>query len=204
MKMLSFDTSSDRLSAALFQADKRLAFYESDAPIRHSETLAPILEKVIRKAGLRPQEIKCVAVGLGPGSFTGLRIAVTTAKVLAYSLKANLVGISSLEAIARTGDRDGDFAVLVDAKKFQVYAAIYRKKNKEWKTLQNPAIILRDDFLKSLKRGMVVLEDVSPSAVRVAEGVLERIRRKQFDDPFSLEPLYLHPKDCNVSPSAKK
>src|SRR3989338_8626019 len=120
MKILAFDTSSSRLSAAIYDGARQLVLSESDEPVRHSETLAPVLQKILKQAHVSPAKIDCIVVGLGPGSFTGLRIAVTTAKVLAYALKAKLIGVSSLEAAARSFGRDGEFAVMFDAKKSQV------------------------------------------------------------------------------------
>lgn len=204
MKIIAFDTSSTRLSAAVYDESKVLALYESDAPVRHSETLAPILHKLLKKARLSPEKIDCVAVGLGPGSFTGLRIAVTTAKVLAYALKARLIGVSSLEAAARTRKEEGKFAVLVDAKKSQVYAAVYQRKNGQFKTLRKPVLVDREAFLRGPEKDIFKMEFAFPSAAGIVEGTLDRIREKKWDDPFLLEPLYLHPKDCNVAPKTKK
>lgn len=199
MKILSFDTSSDVLSAGVFDGEKKLAFYEFEASTRHSEILAPVLEKVLKSSKMNWTKIGCVAVCVGPGSFTGLRIGVTTAKILSYALKINLIGVSSLEAMARSVEREGTFAVMRDAKKTQVYAAVYQRKNKKWKILQKPAILFREDFLKSLRPEMMILDSTRSGASAVAAIAWDRIRLKNFDEPFSLEPLYLHPKDCNVS-----
>ncbi len=204
MILLSFDTSSKFLSAALYDGPKKLAVHESEVAMSHAEALAPVLAKLLKKAGVKPARIGCVAVGIGPGSFTGLRIAVTTAKVLSYTLKTKLVGISSLEAMARTAGSDGEYAALVDAKKSQVYAAVYQRKNKRWKTLRKPGLFLREDVLKSLKKETQVLEQTVPDACAIAEAALERIREGKFDDPLTLEPLYIHPKDCNVAKNSKK
>lgn len=204
MKILAFDTSSSRLSAGVYDGARPLALYESDGPARHSEILVPVLEKILKQARLSPAKIDCIAVGLGPGSFTGLRIAVTTAKVLAYALKTKLIGVSSLEVAARMRKEEGKFAVLVDAKKSQVYAAVYERKAGCFKVVRKPALAIREDFLKRLGKGVEALEFLPPSATGLAEAAGERIREKKWDEPLSLEPLYLHPKDCNVNPKTKK
>ncbi len=204
MKILSFDTSTQKLSIALFEGSKKIDSYDSEVTGRHSQELIPGLQRILKRAHVRPKEVGCIAVGVGPGSFTGLRIAVTTAKVFCYTLKTKLVGISSLEAIARSATGEGEFAVLMDAKKAQVYAAIYRKKGEHWQVIQKPALVLREHFLQSLNSRTAILEAMIPSAVSIAQAAMERIRLKKFDDPLKLEPLYLHPKDCNVAPSSKK
>ena len=204
MKILAFDTSSSALSAAIFDGKKKLGLHESHLNLRHSETLAVTLQKLLKTGKIKPKNIDCVAVGLGPGSFSGLRIGVTTAKILSYALKAKLVGISSLEAMARSAERDGDFAVTVDAKKSQVYAAVYRRKNGRWRALQKPHLAVKDIFLKSLESDVEILDGVSAKAVSIVDAARERVRDKKLDDPFTLTPLYLHPKDCNVHKKSKK
>ena len=199
MKILSMDTSSDVLSVAVFDGARKLAVYESNGPVRHSEILAVSLRKILQKAKLDIKQIDCVAVGIGPGSFAGLRVGVTTAKMLSYGLKTKLVGVSSLEARARSREDEGTFAVIVDAKKAQVYAAIYQKKGNRWKTIKKPRLVLREIFLRSLKPGIRLVDSAFPGARAVAEAALDRIAAKKFDDPFTFEPVYIHPKDCNVS-----
>ena len=204
MKILSFDTSSARLTAAVYDGPKKIAAHESLESVRHSDALAPVLQALLKKARLSSQKIDCIAVGTGPGSFTGIRVALTTAKLLAYALKTKIVGVSSLEAAVRAQKNDGDYAVMLDARRSQVYAAVYRRKSGLWSVLRKPAIFTREDFLKSLTPSMMVLDTPLPEASSIAEAALERIREKKTDSVFALEPLYLRPKDCNVSKPVKK
>lgn len=197
MKILAFDTSGPRLSLAVYDGRKKLAAFESADAGRHSESLLPELERLIKSARVAVKKIDCVAVGVGPGSFTGLRIGVTAAKTLAYATGAKLVGVSSLEAAARSIGKEGDVAVCSDARKSQVYGAVYRRRAGRWIVVQKPAIHGRDEFLASVS-GMTLLEDALPGADGLAEAALERAAKKKFDDPVKLSPLYLHPKDCNV------
>src|SRR5262245_61385568 len=127
MRILSFDTSAEVLVAAVFDGTKKIAAFESDASAgRHSEFLIPELQKLLRAARTDLHKLDLIAVGLGPGSFTGLRVGVTAAKILAFSTRAKVIGVSSLEGAARELARDGVVAVTRDARKSQVYAAVYR------------------------------------------------------------------------------
>lgn len=198
MIVLAFDTSGAGVSAAVYDGKKRLAAVRPDAGTRHSEALAPALEKMLKAAKVGPDKVGCVAVGLGPGSFTGLRIGVTAAKVLAYALGAKLVGVSSLEAIARAEHADGDYAVLADARRGQVYAALHRRKNGCWTTLSKPKLYEREGYLKTIKPGTRIIEAKRAEVAGVAEAALECLKAGRFDDPARLEPLYISPKDCNV------
>ncbi len=198
MILLAFDTSGGTLSAVVYNGKKKIAALHLDTEARHSEALAPLLKKILKTAKVRPADVGCVAVGLGPGSFTGLRIGVTAAKVFAYALGAKLVGISSLEAMARAKRIDGTYAVLTDARRGQVYAALHRREDGRWTTLSKPKLYEREGYLRSLKPGTRLVEAASAGAENVAEAALERVKAGRFDDPFRLEPLYISPKDCNV------
>ena len=198
MILLALDTSGDTLSLALYRGRKRLAHLESEAARRHSEALFPLIQKLLKSAGLTPKKIEGVAVGLGPGSFTGLRVGVTAAKVLSYALGAKLIGVSSLEAMARSAKRDGTFAVMVDARRSRVYSAVYRRKNKKWSVTRKPEIYPREAFVNSLEPGTVILATVRATASAVAEAAFELADQDRYDDPRLLEPIYLSPKDCNV------
>ena len=224
MKLLAYDTSSALLSVAVYDGEKKKGEFESSLG-RHSESLAPEIDRLLKKSRLKPANLDCVAVGLGPGSFTGLRIGVTTAKVLAYSLNKKLIGVSSLEAIAREAapSSPGRVAVLLDAKRSQVYAGIY-ETDKNFKTVWGPALttpekltarlrqptllagggaaLYREFILKKNNRYCLFAAEglfLFPKAAGIAEGAWERIKRRQFSDPFTLEPDYLSPRDCNVT-----
>lgn len=200
MKLLAYDTSSDILSIALSEDGRLIAEEAFPRFVNNSAQLAPCLQKFLRRNKIRLSDVDVLAVGLGPGSFTGLRVGITSAKVLTYSLKKKLVGVPSLEAIARSVEGyDGEVACLLDAKKGKVYSAIYRQNGHSWSEIQKPAVTDRDVFLSKIrKRTYFVPPGVYPSASRIAQGAWERVKKKRFTDPFRLQPLYLHPRDCHV------
>jgi tRNA threonylcarbamoyladenosine biosynthesis protein TsaB len=99
-----------------------------ESPRRSAQALAPALDDVLRQAGWKPRDVQLVAVTVGPGSFTGLRIGVTTAKTLAYAVGADIIGVNTLEVIACQTPIDvSRVAVAIDAQRRQVYAAEFTR-----------------------------------------------------------------------------
>lgn len=125
MKLLAFDTSSQALSVALTEDDTLLGKIDLNIKKNHSLTLMPAIDFLMTNAGLQPEDLDRIAVAQGPGSYTGLRIAVTTAKTLASTLNIDLVGVSSLAAIAANIDVASKVVPLIDARRQNVYAGIY-------------------------------------------------------------------------------
>jgi tRNA threonylcarbamoyl adenosine modification protein YeaZ len=125
MKILAFDTSSKALSVALTENDDLLGKIDLNLKKNHSVTLMPAIDFLIKNADLTPQDLDRIVVAQGPGSYTGLRIAVTTAKTLASTLDLDLVGVSSLAAIARNSSFEGKVVAVMDARRQNVYAGIY-------------------------------------------------------------------------------
>lgn len=125
MKLLAFDTSSQDLSVALTEDDNLLGKIDLNIKKNHSISLMPAIDFLMTNAGLQPEDLDRIAVAQGPGSYTGLRIAVTTAKTLASTLNIDLVGVSSLAAIAANVEVAGKVVPLIDARRQNVYAGIY-------------------------------------------------------------------------------
>ena len=126
MIVLALDTSTRAASVALVDGDAVLA--ESNLPpgVTHSRTLLPMIQELLENNGLTFHDPGLVAVGTGPGSFTGLRIGLAAAKGLAWGAGKPLVGVPTLDAMALawSGDRR-PICPLIDARKGQLYAALY-------------------------------------------------------------------------------
>ncbi|MFC6180393.1 tRNA (adenosine(37)-N6)-threonylcarbamoyltransferase complex dimerization subunit type 1 TsaB [Lactiplantibacillus daowaiensis] len=130
MKLLAIDTSNRPLSVAVLDDTKILATTTTTVGRNSSVTLLPLIEQSLKQAGLTPAELDRVVVADGPGSYTGLRIGVTTAKTLAYTLDKTLVGISSLAALAGNIVAEGQLvAPLFDARRDNLFAGLYRIEN---------------------------------------------------------------------------
>lgn len=125
MRVLALDTSAELGSVALVADDRPLAELALRVRARHGEVLLPHVARVLDAAGLARGDVDLFAVGLGPGSFTGARIAVATAKGLAFALDRPLVGVSSLRALARAAPTAEVVAPVVEAYRGEVYAALF-------------------------------------------------------------------------------
>ncbi|AUI72704.1 tRNA (adenosine(37)-N6)-threonylcarbamoyltransferase complex dimerization subunit type 1 TsaB [Companilactobacillus alimentarius] len=125
MKILAFDTSNKPLSVAVVVDGKILAHVESTEQKTHSVTLLPDIKKSLQESNLTMDEIDLIAVAKGPGSYTGVRIAVTVAKTLADTLNKKLVGVSSLKLLAANGDKKHILVPLMDARNDNAYAGVY-------------------------------------------------------------------------------
>lgn len=141
MKILGVDTSTATASVAVVEnsrliaeevypeRDPRNSFPPLKGRANHAEILLPLVERVLKKAGSSLREISVFAVSIGPGSFTGLRIGLSTVKGLAYGSNVPVVGVPTLLAIAeRVTDWEGLICPFLDARKKEVYTALFRKK----------------------------------------------------------------------------
>ncbi|MCX7026377.1 MAG: tRNA (adenosine(37)-N6)-threonylcarbamoyltransferase complex dimerization subunit type 1 TsaB [Spirochaetes bacterium] len=126
MNILAFDTSSEILAVGVLKGERDRASLAVEG-IRHSETLIPAIGECLKRLGLAIVEINLIGCSIGPGSFMGLRIGISTAKGLSLALGIPWVGVPTLDAMARTWAASGRTIVpIIDARKNRVYAAIYR------------------------------------------------------------------------------
>ena len=100
MRLLALDTSNEAMSVAVLDNDKLLAQTTINRKRTHSEQLLPAIDDLVAASGLQPEDLDKIIVADGPGSYTGIRIAVTTGKTLAYTLNIALAGVSSLAVLA--------------------------------------------------------------------------------------------------------
>ncbi|MFS9260352.1 tRNA (adenosine(37)-N6)-threonylcarbamoyltransferase complex dimerization subunit type 1 TsaB [Streptococcus infantis] len=124
MKVLAFDTSSKALSLAILEDKQVLAETTINIKKNHSITLMPAIDFLMASLDWTPKDLDRIVVAEGPGSYTGLRIAVATAKTLAHTLNIELVGMSSLLALVPY-QQEGLFVPLMDARRNNVYAGFY-------------------------------------------------------------------------------
>jgi tRNA threonylcarbamoyladenosine biosynthesis protein TsaB len=140
MRILGIDTATTTTNVALIEDGQLLAeeIYSSRrspshcqilvSKANHAEAILPLIDAVLRKAAASLQTLSAIAVSIGPGSFTGLRVGVSTVKGLAYGLGIPVVGVSTLLAnAARVNDFDGLICSFLDARKGEVYSALFRR-----------------------------------------------------------------------------
>ncbi|HAT54693.1 MAG TPA: tRNA (adenosine(37)-N6)-threonylcarbamoyltransferase complex dimerization subunit type 1 TsaB [Lactobacillus sp.] len=130
MKVLALDTSNRPMSVALLMDRTVIAKKTTATQLDHSVQLMPTVTDLMAAQGWQPDDLDRVVVAQGPGSYTGLRIAVTTAKTLASTLHIDLVGVSSLAVLAGGVQTEGTFvSPIFDARNTQLYAGLYQIKN---------------------------------------------------------------------------
>lgn len=168
--VLAFDTATAAFAAALLQGDRVLGEVQSLAERNHSVNIVPQLQELLRTSGVSGSSLSGIAVGLGPGSYTGVRIAVTAAKTLAWVWDKPLVGVSSLEQLALGGywsaaERKVHSAErawlvpLMDARRGQVYTAAFAAAPDGWHRLAEDRIRLMRDWREELLRQLAEIAD---------------------------------------------
>jgi len=127
MILLAFDASTLACSACVMQDGKILSSRYRNTGLTHSQTLLPLIDGVLCDAGISVDEVDRIAVTVGPGSFTGIKIAVATAKGLAHKNKTPCVPVSSLQALAEGIGFEGTVCAVEDARRNMLYNANFRK-----------------------------------------------------------------------------
>ena len=134
MNLLAIETATEACSVALIHGDEVIARSEL-APRRHAERVLPMADELLAEAGLARHALDAIAVGRGPGAFTGVRLAVSLAQGMALALDVPVVTVSSLAALALEAPDDGnaDTAILavIDARMGEIYAACYRRDGED-------------------------------------------------------------------------
>ncbi len=125
--LLAFDTATPHVTVALHDGESVVASFESTEAMRHGEMLAPGIQSVLTDAGIRAADLTAIAVGVGPGPYTGLRVGLVTARTLAFVREIPVHGVCSLDILAAEAVDAGlaDFVVATDARRKEVYLASY-------------------------------------------------------------------------------
>ena len=131
MKIAAFDTSSKALTLAILEDETLLAQMTLNIKKNHSITLMPAIDFLMNSLDMKPTDLDRIVVSQGPGSYTGLRMAVATAKTLAHTLKIELVGVSSLLALVPE-QVEGLVIPVMDARRNNVYAGFYQSGQAVW------------------------------------------------------------------------
>lgn len=139
MKILCIDTSSKLCGVGIFENEKLIDKIELNNGLTHSETLVPILKQILEKNSLVLKDFDLIAVDIGPGSFTGIRIGVATAKAFSDSLTIPCVGIDSLEILAYQIKEPSIVCSAIDCKNDNCYFALYELRNNEYVILEAPS-----------------------------------------------------------------
>jgi tRNA threonylcarbamoyladenosine biosynthesis protein TsaB len=217
--LLAFDTSSAAVTVALAEptSGEVVASSSTVDALRHGELLAPAIADALAAAGCRPGDLTRIAVGVGPGPFTGLRIGLVTARTMADVLGIDVVGVCSLDILARQSSLNQPVAVATDARRKEIYWALYdgpaadgSRRRLEGPAVDQPAVVAhvlaglpvigRGATLYGEALGLAV-EDVPeyPSAEVLALGVATGTLPVLAPDP-----LYLRRPDVTIATGGPK
>ena len=179
MKILAFDTSNQTLTLGLLDDGQLVGELTTTNNKNHSTTLMPAISQLMEAVKWTPQDLDRIVVAQGPGSYTGLRIGVTTAKTLAATLQIDLVGISSLKTLAANAvGVSGVIVPLFDARRQNVYAAGYAWSNEELTTVLPDQHISLVELLDKLQGQEVLF--LGADVAKFKETILEKLPQARF------------------------
>lgn len=152
MTILAIDTSNEVLGVALVDETKVIGEYITNLKKNHSVRVMPAIQQLMADCNIEPSDLDKIVVAKGPGSYTGVRIGVTIAKTMAWSLGIPLSGVSSLAVLAASGrDFDGYLSPLFDARRGLIYTGLYQYKDKQLVTVKEDRNILATEWVNQLK-----------------------------------------------------
>jgi tRNA threonylcarbamoyladenosine biosynthesis protein TsaB len=209
--LLAFDTATPAVTVALHDGERVVAERASVDAMRHGELLAPAIEGVLADAGLVRQDLTALAVGVGPGPFTGLRVGLMTARTLAAVLDIPVYGVCTLDVLAAevvdSGAVDRPFHVATDARRKEVYWASY---DVEGVRLTGPDVVRPATVATAepvVGRGAVLyptdLPDGRPPE-HPSAAVLARVVAEERAELYDPEPMYLRRPDVAESHRPKR
>ncbi|MFT6289663.1 MAG: tRNA threonylcarbamoyladenosine biosynthesis protein TsaB [Ilumatobacter sp.] len=223
MLILGIETATERVSVAVGGHEGVIGLFEITKGRRHAETLVPAIEFTCRQAGIEMEEISVVAVDVGPGLFTGMRVGLASGKAIAQALRIPMIGISSLDLLAfpcRHTDRV--VVPVIDARKGEVFSAMYRQVPGGIQRIAEPRVGSVDDLVADLMaRNQDVLcvgdgarrygdeirdgyhceigGDAFPSAAPLVQLAHAQALREEWVNAREIEPVYLREPDAMIN-----
>lgn len=213
--IINIETATTLCSVSLAESGKVLSVKEANEGYTHAENLHIFIEKVLAEAGRTTKDLDAVAVGSGPGSYTGLRIGVSSAKGLAYALQVPLISVNTLQTMAAIALKEVQNNVvlcpMLDARRMEVYTALFDRelnvlketsaqiideKNLSFFDLHQPICFFGEGMPKCkavLEKlpGASFLEGIVPSSTALADLSFKKFQSKSFEDVAYFEPFYL-------------
>ncbi|MFA6468688.1 MAG: tRNA (adenosine(37)-N6)-threonylcarbamoyltransferase complex dimerization subunit type 1 TsaB [Bacteroidota bacterium] len=195
--ILAIETATEVCSTAVVHQQTVLSVRSVQEKNIHSERLMTLINEVLTESKCSKEQLDAVAVSIGPGSFTGLRIGLSTAKGLALALNIPLIAVPTLDGIAEAyrmeqgSSANGMFCAMIDAKRDEAYYSIY--------SLEHGSAVRQKDFSITFKTGIAAEAEqtgaviTQPSITAAAVGLLSEMKKKEFlvKEFATLEPLYL-------------
>lgn len=221
--VLGIETSTKICSVAISDGEQLLASKEEGGEYSHAEKLNGFIDEVVKKAGIELNQLAAIAVSKGPGSYTGLRIGVSTAKGLCYALNKPLISVDTLQAMAlKMSNVQSDlYCPMLDARRMEVYTALYNQQNEQVKPIE-AKIVDETSFNEELNYNKILFfgdgadkckevlarnsnatfsDEGLPSAEYINKLAYTKFLNEEFEDVAYFEPYYL--KDF-IATTAKK
>lgn len=222
MKILGIDTTTRFLCLGLY-VDGRFYEYSLETGRSLSALLVPTIQRVIAAAGLKIPDIDYFACGLGPGSFTGMRIGIATIKGLSIVRNKPVVGISTLDILAENAPVNNALIVpAIDARRGLIYCGSYKREQQGLLKRKSEYLLLNlDEFIKKFNSKPIVIGDAAvlygdkmlsrikgatildkdywfPKAHNLLSLALAKIRARRFSSAQTIKPIYLYPQECQI------
>jgi tRNA threonylcarbamoyladenosine biosynthesis protein TsaB len=221
VKILGIDTTTKFLTIGIYDG-AGICEYSLEVDRRLSVLLAKTIKMILDALDWQPHDLDYLACGLGPGSFTGIRIGLAAIKGLGWAINKPVVGISTLDILAKNSPyTDNTIVPLIDAKRNLVYCGFFKKKNGRLNRLRPYMLLSIEEFLKSAEPGSIILGDAAnlykekilreikkvtildkdywyPKAHNIILLALDRIRGGRIGNAFDIKPIYLYPKECQI------
>lgn len=174
MKILSIDTSTMVSSCSISENGVVIGDYSVNQEKTHSESLVPMVKRLLEDLGLKLSDIDLYAVGIGPGSFTGLRIGMTTVKTFAQVFEKPVIGVSTLEALAYNIYNEGIIMPVLDARGGRTYYGVFSQENGIINRIEDDELIYMDELVKKLKdqyAAITVIGEYSNDSYELLKGL---------------------------------
>lgn len=204
MIILGIESATARAGVALGTPDGVIASAQVTRGPRHAEILTPAIKFVCEQAGVALDAVDAIAVDIGPGLFTGLRVGIATANGLAQALGKPMIGVSSLDLLAHPLRHVAtDIVAVIDARRSEVYAARYGVADGALKRVMDPTVLPPAELLAQIGDAFVVGDTLGEYALPSAETLVELAKSREPSNPTDIAPLYLRKSDAELNADRK-
>ena len=180
MKILSIDTSSNICAVAVLKDTTLLKEISQNSGLTHSENLLPMIQNLLSELTIPLKDIDLIVCDKGPGSFTGIRIGVATAKGFSDSLSTPAIGISSLEALAYNVKEPSVICSIIDAKNDNVYVGVFENTGEQYILRRNFSLENIFNFIDELQSKEYPIIFVGDGAIKYKDEILKKIPNSKF------------------------
>jgi tRNA threonylcarbamoyladenosine biosynthesis protein TsaB len=221
MRILAIDTTTKFLTLAIYD-NGRVAEYNLETGNKLSSLLVPTIKRALEALGLNPGDIDYFAAGIGPGSFTGIRLGLSAIKGFSLALDKPIIGVATLDALAMNAPlSDKKIITAIDAKRGLVYSCVYKYKDGKLTKTIPYSLLTKNEFYRNIKPLSIIFGDALnlyrddikknsgevlfldkdcwyPKAHNIITLALKEIRLGRPGDSFKINPIYLYPKECQI------